>query len=502
MELKTYLSIIGRRKWILILVTLAVSILATILSLLQTPQYSASTTVRVATFGSGVAAFGSQKADINYSQLLMSTYASILTTGKVRSEIKEELGLEEFPELTAELVPSTELMRIRAEAANPNTARDIANLAALKLIEQSQALYTGSGTSTLDLLEQQIDQIQVELNEARNEYETLLQENPNDTIRINAISESIALKERTQSTLLEQYETVRIEQALLTNQISIVENAFSPSRPSTPRHELNIALGIVVGLVSGVALALLVENLDNTLYTVHQIESISESAAIGQIPESQKSLKIVQLDNELKSELEAFRRLRTNILASNGRSSNKVILITSAERGEGKSTILANLAVAMAQSGRRVLVVDCDLRRPAQHDLFAISNNRGLTNLLLGEMSYEDIIQESRYPRVQVITSGDLPPNPTELLGSPAMADLIDELSEAYDLVLLDTPALLSVTDAAVLVPLVESVVLVVTRTVSRRDALNAVKKQLENVQAKSVSVVINRTENNILQAY
>ncbi|MEM7330583.1 MAG: polysaccharide biosynthesis tyrosine autokinase [Chloroflexota bacterium] len=502
MELRTYLNIILRRKWIIIIIAIVVTIAATIISLLSTPKYISTATVRVATIGGQGDLTDSSKVDINYSQLIMQTYASILTTGTVRSEIKEELGLERFPQLDADLVPNTELMKIRAEATDPVVARDIANLGAQKLIEQSQALYSGSGVSSLELLEEEIARVELELEDARTNYDQLIQNSPDDAISINAASELIALKERTQLSLFQQFETVRTEKALLSNQISIIEEAFASSNQSSPRHELNIGLGIIMGLVLGTAVALLTENLDNTLHTVHQIETITESPTVGRIPKSDEKLKIIKLDNEFQSELEAFRRLRTNILATDIRMTNQAILITSAEHGDGKSTILANLAVVLAQSGRRVLVVDCDLRRPSQHDFFGASDKRGLTNVLLGEMVYDDVVQTTDYPRLDIVTSGSLPPNPTELLGSPQMAEFLDSIKDEYDMVLLDTPALFSVIDAAVLVPLVESVVLVVAKAQSRRDALAAVRQQLRNVQAKEISVVINRTEKSKTFAY
>ena len=495
MELQTYLGILLRRKWIILIIAIVATIAATILSLISTPQYVSTATVRVATIGGQGDLTDAGKVDINYSQLIMQTYASILTTGKVRSEIKEELGLEVFPQLDADLVPNTELMRIRAEATDPAVARDIANLGAVKLIEQSQALYSGSGISSLELLEEEITRVQNELEDARADYDLLIQDFPDDAVSINAASELIALKERTQLSLFQQFENVRTEKALISNQITVIEEAFASSTPAKPRHGLNIGLGIVVGLVLGVAVALLIENLDNTLYTVHQIETITESPTVGRIPSSEEQLKILRLDNLFQSELEAFRRLRTNILASDVRMTNQAVLVTSAEQGDGKSTILANLAVVLAQSGRRVLVIDCDLRRPAQHDLFDASNKHGLTDVLLGNMTSDDVVQSTSYPRLEVMTSGDLPPNPTELLGSPQMAEFLDTIKAEYDMVLLDTPALFSVIDAAVLVPLVESVVLVVAQAQSRRDALAAVRQQLKNVQAKAINVVINRVE-------
>lgn len=496
MELRTYLSILWRRKWVIAIAAVVTTIFATVATLLTTPTYESATTVRVATVGSGVADYGG-RTDINYTQLLMSTYATILTTGSVRSEIQQELGLNSFPVLSAELVPSTELMRIRSEAETPEAARDIASLAAQILIRKSQELYTGNGQSTREILSQQLEQVEAELEAARQEYDRLLAESPEDTDSISAISQSIDLKERTYNSLLTQYETARVNEALRTNAVSIVEPAFLPREPAHPRHEVNIALGAIVGLVGGVALAFVFENLDTTLYTTRQIEAVTKMSTVGKIPMANEQLKIIRFDNGYQPELEAFRRLRTNILTPDVGNAPKVLMVTSAERGEGKSTIAANLAVSIAQAGRRVLLVDCDMRLPTIHSIFDQPNKRGLTDVLVGDLTVAETMQDSTYQRVQVITTGPIPPNPTELLGSEQMQLLLAELREAYDVVILDTPALLSVTDAAVLVPFVDGVVLVVARTRSRRESVRAVRHQLSTVNAKTVGVVVNRAETN-----
>lgn len=492
MELTTYLAIAWRRKWIIIISVIVTTIIATIATLLATPTYVATATVRVATFGSGAA--DSSRTDINYSQLLMSTYSTILTSGSVRGEIKEQLGIETFPQLTAELVPNTELMRIKAEATNPQTAQDIANKAAEVLIAKSQELYSGGGQTAQEILKEQIDQIKTELDEARNEYDRLLTDAPDDDVSVSAVSQSIALKEKTYTTLLEQYEVVRVNEALRANAVSIVEPASKPGSPSNPRHDLNIVLGVVVGLIGGVILALVFENLDTTLYTTQQIEGVIKLPAIGQIPESKEPLKIIQLDTAYQPELESFRRLRTNILASDLDVFPTVMMVTSAERGEGKSTIAANLAISIAHSGRRVVLIDCDIRIPILHELFEQPNKRGLTDVLTGNTKLEDTLQDTSYSRLQLLTSGSIPPNPTELLGAQQMRDLLEELKANCDVVLLDTPALMSVTDAAVLVPQTDKVILVVARSRSRKDAIYTVRQQLRYVNAKAVDLVVNRT--------
>jgi succinoglycan biosynthesis transport protein ExoP len=495
MELTTYLSIVWRRKWIIVISIIVTTIVATVATLLSTPTYVASTTVRVATFGSGAAE--NTRTDINYSQLLMSTYSRILTSGSVRGEIQQELGLETFPQLTAELVPNTELMRINAEATNPESAQQIANKAAEILIAKSQELYSGGGQTAQEILKAQIDQIKLELDDARIEYDNLLADSPDDVASISAASQSIALKEKTYTTLLEQYEIVRVNEALRANAVSVVEPAFQPRTPAKPRHEINIALGAIVGLLGGIVLAFIFDNFDTTLYSSRQIEGVTKLPAIGKIPETNGPMQIVQIGTSYQPELEAFRRLRTNILVSNGEESGKILMVTSADRGEGKSTITANLAVSIAQSGRRVAIVDCDMRIPMQHELFEQPNKRGLSDVLANSSELKDTLQDTVYTRVQLLTSGTLPPNPSELLGSSQMKALLENLKEDFDIVLLDTPALLSVSDAAVLASLADRVLLVVARSRSRKDAIYAVRQQLRYVNTKELDLVVNLSEAN-----
>ncbi|KAA3663971.1 MAG: hypothetical protein DWQ04_08070 [Chloroflexi bacterium] len=494
MELKTYLAIIWRRKWIIAIVTILFTVIATIGSLLITPTYISYTTVRVATYGGGIADIG-RYADLNYSQLLMSTYSSILTSGTVRGQIKRELNLQERPLIFAEIIPNTELLRIRGEATNPDTARDIADLGAQLLIEKSQELYTGGGQSTQEILGAQIDQIKAELDEARLEYDRLLSDSSDDSESITAVNQSIALKERTYLTLLEQYESVRVNEALRSNAVTIIEPAYTPPEPSKPRHEVNIVLGILVGMMGGLGLVFVVDNLDTTLYSTREIEAATKLPTIGKIPLATEANNIIRVENEFQPEFEAIRRLRTNIFAANLEDPPKVMMVTSAERGEGKSTIMSNLAVSIAQSGKKVVVIDCDLRIPTMHEIFEQPNKRGLSDILLDNHTVDEVVQDTVFPRLNIITTGELPPNPTELLGSLQMQELLENLKKEFDIILLDTPALLSVTDAAVLVPLMDEVLLVVTRSRSHRDAVSAVRRQLKNVNAKSVNVVVNRAE-------
>lgn len=189
---------------------------------------------------------------------------------------------------------------------------------------------------------------------------------------------------------------------------------------------------------------------------------------------------------------EAYRTLRTNILFSSLDRPLRTLLVTSTAPNEGKSTTLANLAVTMAQAEQRVLLVDCDLRRPSLHTLFGLSNEQGLTSAILAQDDSLPPLQATSVPGLSVLTSGPLPPRPADLLGSRRMAAMIERLSASADIVLFDTPPVVAVTDAAALAPRVDGVLLVLHAGHTRRDRAREARQLLEKVKANIVGVVLN----------
>lgn len=192
---------------------------------------------------------------------------------------------------------------------------------------------------------------------------------------------------------------------------------------------------------------------------------------------------------------EAFRTMRTNISFSSCKDSNKVILVTSSGPDDGKSTVVANLGVVTAQAQSRVLLVDCDLRKPTLHHIFDLDNRRGLTNLLVQDLAIDDVICATGVDGLYVIPSGPIPPNPSELLGSDRMAGLLARVRELYDVALLDTPPVIAVTDAALLAPQADSVLLVLKAGSTRIEMAQEARNLLQNVGVKSISVVLNAVE-------
>lgn len=189
---------------------------------------------------------------------------------------------------------------------------------------------------------------------------------------------------------------------------------------------------------------------------------------------------------------EAYRTLRTNIQFSSLDVPLRTLLATSSGPDEGKSTTIANLAVAMAQAEQRVILVDCDLRRPVQHELFGLANRTGLTNLFLEELDPQQVLQDTRQPGLRVLTSGPLPPNPAELVGSRKMERIIEALKSHADIVLFDTPPVLAVTDAAVLATRLDAAILVVRAGRSKRDLARKARDTLLKVNARLLGVVLN----------
>ena len=192
---------------------------------------------------------------------------------------------------------------------------------------------------------------------------------------------------------------------------------------------------------------------------------------------------------------EAFRTLRTNVQFTSVDSETKKIMVTSAGPREGKSTTVANLAVSIAQTGKTVLVVDADLRNPTQHKIFGLDNVQGLSLALVQDQDYRDYVRETAVPGLLVITGGPIPPNPAELVGSKRMKRLIEEVSQQYDVVLIDTPPIVAVTDAAILAQEVDGVILVLASGEVNKDFAQRAKEQLDKVDAKILGAVLNKAD-------
>ncbi len=489
MEIRDYLTILWRRKWVIICTFLVTGAVVTYLTLKTTPTYSASTMLRIATSTAGT-------VNYSYANILTNTYVKLATTKPVLDELKLRLDITFLPDISVAVVPETELLQIQVQYQDPILAAKVANTLADILVSQSVELYTGGGQSSLATLNEQLKVMGDELNQAQKEYADLQAQNPNDEIAIQSAKQSLDAKQQIYDGILQDYDQARLNTALRSNSIYIVDPAVPPDSPSEPNATRNIALGGLVGLLGGVGLAFLFENLDTILYSTNQIEKVTQLPSLGTVPNTNVRKQLIS-ENSNTPYIDAFRRLRSNIFALQQDSSHQTLLVTSSEPGEGKSTLVGNLAYVLAQAGRKVVIVDCDMRRPTQHKIFKLPNEHGLSSVLYKTDDLEGVLQDCTIPGVKIVTSGPAPSNPAELLASQQMSSLINRLRQDFDQVLLDSPAMLSVSDAIVLAPAVDGVIMVVCQSHSHREGVLSACKQLEDVKARILGVIINRAGQN-----
>ena len=207
---------------------------------------------------------------------------------------------------------------------------------------------------------------------------------------------------------------------------------------------------------------------------------------------------LVSLKNPKSRSAEAFRTLRTNIQFSSLDNDIITIVVTSSGSGEGKSTVMSNLAITMAESGKRVIIVDCDLRKPSIHKKMGVTNSVGLTNILVQNVLKEDCIVKSPVKNLYILTSGPVPPNPAELLGTKKMRDFIEELKKEFDMVLIDAPPVLAVTDAQILSTIADGVIFVAAYGEAQKNALVDAKQLIDKVGGKVIGIVFNKVPETI----
>lgn len=280
--------------------------------------------------------------------------------------------------------------------------------------------------------------------------------------------------------------------------VRIVERAQAPSEPVSPNRPLNAALGGLLGLIAVSALVLLVEYLDDTVKTadeVAQLAGLPTLAHVQQFGRAGAGGPLPTASQPRSTVAEAYRGARTHLLfALGGELTGQRVLVTSSMPGEGKTTTAANLAIVFGLAGSKVLVIDSDLRRPSMHKAFGLPNSNGLTNLLLSpQPDSRAAIQRTVHPNVAVMTSGQLPPNPSELLGSKRMAELLNWLEQQFDIIFLDSPPVLRVTDAALLASITTTSVIVVNAGKARTGELHTTVQRLAQSGSPVAGVVMNR---------
>ncbi|WP_320536351.1 polysaccharide biosynthesis tyrosine autokinase [Pseudarthrobacter sp. IC2-21] len=286
--------------------------------------------------------------------------------------------------------------------------------------------------------------------------------------------------------------------------LSVITPAVAPQTPSAPNTKLNLLLGAILGLFSGIGIAYIRKATDNRIRGESELRRVTDAPILAGIAfdsEATKSPLLTQSPAQ-SPRSESFRQLRTNLQFANLSVESNTILVTSSTPGEGKSTTAINLAIAHAQFGKSVCLIDADLRRPMVGEYLGLDRNAGLSSALIGAAQVEDLLQSWGEDSMFVLTSGQIPPNPSELLGSERMVALLNRLERTFDLVIIDTPPLLPVTDAAVLSQSVAGVILVVDAQKTKVQELEKSLGSLELVGAKMLGIVLNRTPTKGPDAY
>lgn len=431
MEIADYLRIL-RRRWMSVLACVVVlGAVALAYTLAQTKMYASNTTLFISTGATNDSSVQFQSGQ--YTQDRVQSYVNLVTSRDLASKVIEAAGLDLTPtelakQVSADTALNTVNITITAKDADPHAAQKIAQAYAEQMVDMVRQLETPPGT--------------------------------------------------TQPTI----------------KATIIDNASFDDDAVSPKLPLYLGAGLVLGLLIGVGQAVLRETLDTRITSTDDLAQIIDRPLLGAIGfDTSAKDKPLLTDIDLHSpRAEAFRVLRTNLQFVDVDHAQKVYVISSSVPSEGKTTTAVNLAISLAQAGARTLLIEGDLRRPRAAVRLGLDGIVGVTNVLVGKVKLEDAIQVHHDSKLDFLASGPIPPNPAELLQSKAMADMLAALRERYDVVLIDAPPLLPVTDAALIASHADGAIVVVRHGKATRDQVKLSRERLEQVDARLVGVVLN----------
>jgi succinoglycan biosynthesis transport protein ExoP len=392
---------------------------------------------------------------------------------------------------------ATEIATITVTSTDPVFAAKAANAYAAAYVLASQQRYLATSQAAETQLQAQITALQTQINAVQAQIN---QTDPKNASALSNLDNQLGSLTGQQTTLQSQLSQVQVNVAQSPSGGQLVQPATPNHTPVSPKPVTDALIALGVGLVLGIGLALLRERLDDRIRTKTELERVAKGLpSLGLIPtvgewRDRKKPFLIAAEHAKSPPAEAYRGLRTSIQFIGLDRSIKTVQITSPAAADGKTTTSANLAVTMAESGQSVVLVSCDLRRPRIHEFFGVGNNIGFTSVLVGDASLEDaLISLPKFGNLTLLPSGPVPPNPSELLGSTKARDVFSLLAQAADVVVIDSPPVLPVTDAAVLATHVDAVLLVAAaKTTTRRDVTRSIEL-LNRVSAPIVGLVLNR---------
>jgi succinoglycan biosynthesis transport protein ExoP len=345
------------------------------------------------------------------------------------------------------------------------------------------------------------------LRDAFEKQKAKAQEMKEKAIQYNILKREADTNRELYKGLLQRMKEAGVSAGIMASNIQVVDQAEFPTKPYKPNKQLNLLLAAVVGLFLGIGLAFFFEYLDNTVKTPEDVEQLIQLPSFGMVPEisyerrrrlesgTSYPVELITFGHPKSMLSEAYRNIRTSILLSFSEKPPKKIAISSPNPIEGKTTTVINTAIALSQTGAKVLIIDTDMRKPRIHKIFNEENGVGLSNFLSGHGELESIIKKTEIPNLYYIPSGPIPPNPSELIGSKLFKSMMESLGERFDHLVLDSPPVLGFADSIILSTAVDGVILVVLGGKTPRETLQRAKEILHQVNAKILGVVINRVD-------
>lgn len=508
MEIRNYITPLLKWWWLIVLSTVIAGASSYLAVRNQPPQYESRTTLMI---GSAIDDPNPTGSQFTLSQQLAQTYADIARREPVYNATKEALGLNRLPPYSVNALPNTQLIEISVVDTSPERSYAVAKELADQLIRLSPSGQQQEEIERQEFISQELSDLQTKIEDTKAEIEAQ-QEVLGELFSAQEIADTqsqITALEAKLNTLQANYAALlaNTQQGAI-NALSIIANASVPNSPINSSKMTTVLTAAAVGFALSAAAAYFLEYLDDTVNSPEQVERIADLpmlTGIGKIKESESKSKLITLEDPHSPVSEAFRVLRLGIQYSHVDKPRRILLVTSPNPGDGKSVIAANLAVVLAQAGSNVLLIDCDLRRPVQHDMFGLNNKYGLSSLLLqldltptgneqnNDVLVEGSIQGTAEPGLSILTSGYIPPYPTELLSSQKLKRVLVDLTKKYDYLILDSSPVLPVTDAYILGAHVDGVILIVNNKKTRQKELKKAIRGMREIDANLIGVVMNR---------
>lgn len=502
LDLRAYLHVLRNRKWIVVGIVVIVVSAAMAFTFRQTPIYRAEAEVLLRARSSD--SLFNPQAGLAYGDPTrrIQTEIQVLRSPEVARRAADQLGFR--AKASGRPLGQTDVVVVSATSPDPRRAAKVANAFAAAYVEFRRDQEVEDIAASVSGLQAKIDEIQAQIDSAAPRAAPTTTAKPAAGAAKTTSTTTIDSAERQslisqQAAFKQQLDQLAVSQSIRTGGAQVVARAVVPTAPVSPTPVRNAVLALVVGLMFGVAGAFVIDHLDDTVKTREDVERVSRGwPVLALIPavkgwRNEERTRVVADEDPKAPAAEAYRSLRTSINFMGIDRTLQTIQVTSSNPGEGKTSTVANLAVTLSAAGKRVVIVDCDLRRPRIHKFFGLSNSVGFTDVVLGEVPLSAALQHvPDHNRVLLLGSGTLTPRPSELLSSRRVTDVFDSLKKSADIILIDSPPVLPVTDPAVLSHSVDAVVVVVRARQTSSDDVQRTRQLLGQIDAPVMGIVLN----------